>query len=79
MCPKLKDGDFVIIDISLKFMGDGLYVIDYNNIFMVKMLQLLPNGKFLIKSIKQEYRSYEIEQDAQSIFNVVGRVVRSIV
>lgn len=78
MLPKLQSGDWVIIDIVDKFLGDGLYVINYNNILMVKMLQFKPNGNIYIKSINPEYESYEIETDSQEIFYIVGRVIKTI-
>ena len=59
-------------------MGDGLYVINYNNILMVKMLQFKPSGNIFIKSLNAEYDSYEVESDSQEIFYIVGRVIKTI-
>ena len=68
-------GLLYIID---KFVGDGIYVINYNSILMVKMLQFKPNGNIFIKSLNSEFDSYELEKDTQEIFYVIGRVIKSI-
>jgi hypothetical protein len=78
MLPKLHSGDWVIIDINDKFLGDGLYVINYNNILMVKMLQFKPNGNVFIKSLNSEYDSYEVENSSQEISYIIGRVIKTI-
>ena len=49
-------------------MGDGIYVINYNSILMVKMLQFKPNGNIFIKSLNSEFDSYELEKDTQENF-----------
>lgn len=78
MLPKLHPGDWVILDITENFVGDGLYVINYNNILMVKMLQVGQNGNMCIRSLNPEYSSYELKSDTQEIFYVLGRVIKSI-
>lgn len=78
MLPKLHSGDWVVLDINDKFLGDGLYVVNYNNILMVKMLQFKPSGNIFIKSLNAEYDSYEVESDSQEIFYIVGRVIKTI-
>lgn len=78
MLPKLHSGDWVIIDIVDKTLGDGLYVVNYNSILMVKMLQFKPNGVIHIKSINPEYESYEVAEDTQEVFYIVGRVIKTI-
>lgn len=78
MLPRLHSGDWVIIDIIDKFLGDGLYVINYNSILMVKMLQFKPNGNIFIKSLNSEYDSYELKNSTQELFYIIGRVIKSI-
>ncbi|MCI6988822.1 MAG: S24 family peptidase [Campylobacter sp.] len=78
MQPRLSSGDWVIIDISSKFNGDDLYVINFRNIFMAKMLQIKPNGNFFIKSLNPAFDSFEITEETQEFFDVVGRVVKTI-
>lgn len=78
MLPKLHSGDCVIIDINNKFLGDGLYVINYNDILMVKMLQFLPNNNILVKSLNPDYSSYEVEANSQETLYIIGHVVKII-
>ncbi|WP_216832733.1 LexA family transcriptional regulator [Campylobacter corcagiensis] len=77
MSPTLNSGDYVIINIDNNFIGDGIYVINYKNIFMVKMLQQKPDG-LKIKSINPLYESYELEEDSQEIFDIIGKVIKTI-
>lgn len=78
MLPLLSTGDYVIIDINNRVLADGLYVINYQNVLMVKSLQFKLNGNILIKSLNPDYESYEVDKDSQSIFNIIGRVVKKI-
>ena len=78
MQPRLNSGDWVIIDISSKFNGDDLYVINFRNIFMVKMLQIKPNGNLFIKSLNPTFESFEITKENQEIFDIVGKVIKTI-
>ena len=42
------------------------------------MLQIKPNGNFFIKSLNPSFDSFEITEETQEIFNIVGRVVKII-
>lgn len=79
MEPKLKSGDWVIIDVSNKFLGDGMYVINFRNILMVKTLQFKPNGSIVIKSENPKYESYYLDDDTQDSIYIIGRVIKSII
>lgn len=79
MIPMLYPDSWVIIELGQNFSGDGLYVINYRNILMVKLLQILPSGAIFIKSVNKEYESYEVSKDDQNIFIIVGKVLRSII
>lgn len=79
MTPMLYPDSWVIIDLCDTFTQDGLYVINYQNILMVKLLQILPNGNLYIKSTNKDYDSYEIKEDTQLVFNIIGKVLRCII
>lgn len=79
MIPMLYPDSYVIITLQEAFTGDALYVINYQNILMVKLLQLLPNGNLFIKSTNKDYDSYEIKQDTQLVFKIIGKVLRCII
>ncbi|MDR2342760.1 MAG: LexA family transcriptional regulator [Campylobacteraceae bacterium] len=79
MFPMLIPESWVIFDITKNiFMGDGLYVLNWNNILMVKLLQLSSNGMLKIISANRDYESWEIEPDDQTIFKIFGRVLKII-
>ncbi len=79
MMPMLYPDSWVICELTNRFQSDGLYIINYQNILMVKLLQMLPNGNLFIKSANPDYESYEIKEDTQLVFNIVGKVLRCII
>lgn len=78
MFPKLRSGDWVVMKLVKCFDGDALYVINYQNILMVKALQLKPNGHLFIKSLNPDYESYDLSPESQNIFKIIGKVIKSI-
>ena len=81
MVPMLFPDSWVIVDETKEFTGDGLYVINWENILMVKLLEIdLSNNKLKIKSANPDYDSWEVdmEQD-QRAFEIYGKVIRCII
>lgn len=79
MIPVLMPDSWVIFDDTDHFVGDGLYVINFRNILMVKTLQVNSEGKLRIISANKEYESYTVDLDDQSTFKIFGKVRRCIV
>ena len=79
MVPMLYPDSWVIADVTAKFEGDGLYIINYCNHFMVKLLQKSPDGVLHIKSVNKEYDSYEIGPDSDLQVHIVGKVLRCVI
>ena len=80
MTPMLFPDSWVIFDEQTKYSGDGLYVINYQNILMVKLLQVdFSNDKLKIISVNKDYQSWEVDQDNQEYFSIVGKVIRCII
>lgn len=79
MIPMLLPDSWVIFEEDNMWRGDGLYVLNYDNELMVKLLQKLPNGDLEIISANKDYKSYRIENDTQSIVRIIGKVLRSII
>jgi len=81
MIPRLLPDSWVIFKECAGFEGDGLYVLNYNNVLMVKLLEVNPqNGNLFIKSINPQYSSWEYDpKEDSSNFKIVGKVLRSIV
>ena len=79
MVPMLYPDSWVIADVTAKFEGDGLYIINYCDRFMVKLLQKSPDGALDIISVNQQYKSYHIGADDQTEVYIVGKVLRCVI
>ncbi len=79
MVPMLFPDSWVIADVTAKFEGDGLYIINYCGNFMVKLLQKSPGGTLHIKSVNKDYDSYEIGPDDEAQAYIVGKVLRCVI
>lgn len=79
MVPMLFPDSWVIADVTAKFEGDGLYIINYCGNFMVKLLQKSPGGTLRIKSVNKDYDSYEIGPDDEAQAYIVGKVLRCVI
>lgn len=79
MVPMLYPDSWVIADVTAKFEGDGLYIINYCDNFMVKLLQKSPDGTLHIKSINKDYESYDIGPDDDAQVYIVGKVLRCVI
>ena len=79
MVPMLYPDSWVIADVTAKFEGDGLYIINYCDNFMVKLLQKSPDGTLHIKSINKEYDSYDIGPNDDVQVYIVGKVLRCVI
>lgn len=81
MVPRLLPDSWVIFEEQNSWSGDGLYVINYNNVLMVKLIEVNPkNGNLYIKSVNPQYSSWEYNpKEDNSNFKIVGKVLRSIV
>ncbi|MDR1976905.1 MAG: LexA family transcriptional regulator [Campylobacteraceae bacterium] len=79
MTPMLYPDSHIIFDITkTAYAGDGLYIVNFKNILMAKLLQVTSKGTLKIISTNKEYESYEVEIDNQSVFKIVGKVVKII-
>ena len=79
MVPMLFPDSWVIADVTAKFEGDGLYIINYCDNFMVKLLQKSPDGTLHIKSVNKDYESYDIGPDDDAQVYIVDKVLRCVI
>lgn len=79
MVPMLYPDSLVLFDEHPEWRGDGLYILNWRNELMVKILQIDPHGKLHIKSANKDYESWVIDPDDQSVFHIVGKVLRIII
>ncbi len=80
MAPMLMPDSWVIFELEHGYDGDGLYIINWRNVLMVKKVQLnMTTGQFDIISANPDYDSYSVDPDDQSVFKIVGKVIRAII
>lgn len=79
MIPMLYPDSWVIMEIGGEYKGDGLYIINFNGSFMVKLVQMSPNGALDIISVNKEYKSYHIARDEETTIQIAGKVLRCII
>lgn len=80
MAPMLMPDSWVIFERDRGYEGDGLYIINWRNVLMVKQIQLdMQNGRFQINSTNKDYESYRVDPDDQSVFKIIGKVIRAII
>ena len=81
MIPMLLPDSWVIFEEIHEYQGDGLYILNFDNQLMVKLLQLDPISKVLdIISVSKEYKSYSLDlKDSQVEIIIQGKVLRSII
>jgi len=79
MVPMLYPDSWVIADVTARFEGDGLYIINFCGNFMVKLLQKSPDGVLHIISINKDYQSYDIDEDSNVEVYIVGKVLRCVI
>ncbi|EIJ6962851.1 TPA: LexA family transcriptional regulator, partial [Campylobacter jejuni] len=62
MIPMLLPDSWVIFEEIHEYQGDGLYILNFDNQLMVKLLQLDPISKVLdIISVNKDYKSYSLD------------------
>lgn len=79
MVPMLYPDSLVLFDEHPEWRGDGLYILNWRNELMVKILQIDPRGQMHIKSANKDYDSWIVDPDDQSVFHIVGKVLRIII
>lgn len=79
MVPMLYPDSLVLFDEHPEWRGDGLYILNWRNELMVKILQIDPRGQLHIKSANKDYESWVVDPDDQSVFHIVGKVLRIII
>ncbi|EAL1044428.1 helix-turn-helix transcriptional regulator, partial [Campylobacter jejuni] len=79
MIPMLLPDSWVIFEEIHEYQGDGLYILNFDNQLMVKLLQLDPISKVLdIISVNKDYKSYSLDlKDSQVEIIIQGKVLRS--
>ncbi|EMQ6223098.1 helix-turn-helix transcriptional regulator [Campylobacter jejuni] len=81
MIPMLLPDSWVIFEEIHEYQGDGLYILNFDNQLMVKLLQLDPISKVLdIISVNKDYKSYSLDLKGSQVEIIIqGKVLRSII
>jgi phage repressor protein C with HTH and peptisase S24 domain len=80
MIPMLYPDSWVIFEDAQEWSGDGLYIINWRNVLMVKLLQAdIEAGKLWIKSVNPDYDSWHVDMENQENFRIFGKVVRCVI
>ncbi len=75
MYPTLKEGDYVVIEENMHFSGDGIYVLQYDGVLLVKRLQADIDG-IEILSDNQSYKTRKFDpNEDQQLFHIMGKVI----
>lgn len=78
MYPTLREDDYVVIECEERFTGDGLYVLSWDGILLVKRLQA-GNSVVRVLSDNQTFESMEYNPtEDQRTFHIVGKVILKI-
>ncbi len=71
--PVLRSGDTVLIDEGRRRILDGkLYAIRVDDTILIKELELLVDGKIMIKSRNESHASYSVRREE---VNINGQVI----
>ena len=78
MVPVLLPGSWVFFEEGTGWSGDGLYVLIFRGVLMVKIVEANPaTGQLRIRSANPDYESWDYDPtEDQSVFRIVGRVRR---
>ncbi|EPB0291980.1 S24 family peptidase [Campylobacter jejuni] len=81
MKKRISIKEWVVFEETHKYQGDGLYILNFDNQLMVKLLQLDPISKVLdIISVNKDYKSYSLDlKDSQVELIIQGKVLRFII
>jgi phage repressor protein C with HTH and peptisase S24 domain/DNA-binding XRE family transcriptional regulator len=78
MVPVLLPDSYVFFRDTKSWSGDGLYVLVFRGVLMVKQVEADPkSGNLWVKSANADYESWEYDPtEDQSTMRIVGRVIR---
>lgn len=79
MEPTLRSGDPILVDTSAtQYAGDGLYVVVFKDVLLVKRLQRKLDDTLIVKSDNPSYEAYDLTTKEERELKVAGRVVAAL-
>jgi len=79
MLPMLLPESWVVFEKGNEFRSDGLYVLNWQNKLLIRLLQLAPDGTMHILTTNEHFENWSVNPEEKGRFRIFGRVVRSIV
>lgn len=75
MYDTICDGDLMIVDVSIReIVHEGIYVLVYGGLVLLKRIQMMRNGNLLLKSDNPRYEPEQVPPDEWPNLIVEGRV-----
>lgn len=74
MEPTISDGDLVMVDTSIRSVGDGLYALVYDDALLVKRLQMHFDALEIVSDNSEVYRTVTLPKVRLPEIQIVGRV-----
>ena len=75
MEPTLRHGEKVLVDLSVTAMiGDGIYLLQDDDLLVVKRLQRVIGSGILVRSDNPAYATYEVPQSKAQALRIVAQV-----
>lgn len=75
MSPRINPGDYVIIDKIRHFDHDGVYVMQFDSMLLVKRLQVTTKGIKIISDNRMYDEDFYDPENDQRLMNIVGKVI----
>lgn len=75
MSPRINPGDYVIIDKMNYFDHDGVYVLQFDSMLLVKRLQVTTKGIKIISDNRMYDEDLYDPEDDQRLMHIVGKVI----
>lgn len=75
MSPRINPGDYVIIDKMRHFDHDGVYVMQFDSMLLVKRLQVTTKGIKIISDNRMYDEDFYDPENDQRLMNIVGKVI----
>lgn len=76
MEPLVREGDWVLVDISDNVAGDGIYLLNFSGLLRLKQTQvMMASSQLRISSLNERYRDEVYDGEEANGIRVVGRAV----
>lgn len=75
MSPRINHGDYVVVDKSIGFDYDGIYVLQIDGMLLVKRLQVTTKGLKIISDNRRFDEDFYDPENDQRLMNIVGKVI----